>query len=64
MTREQKIEWLREADIDKLLKQYETTAVRAHDPFDTVARDSRYTIEGIIEDMELVRAEVIRRMSK
>lgn len=62
MTMEQKIEWLRNASIEELLKQYEISAAKANDPFDTVRRDSRYTIEGILEDYRLVKDEVIRRM--
>lgn len=64
MTREQKIEWLAKADTEALLRQYEGCARRADDPFETVRKDSRYTLEMIFEDYELTKAEVVRRMTK
>ena len=62
MTREQKIEWLANASVEDLLKQYEVSARNADNPWETVNRDSRYTLEGIFEDYRLVKAEVRRRM--
>ena len=50
MTREQKIEWLANASVEDLLKQYEVSARNADNPWETVNRDSRYTLEGIFED--------------
>ena len=62
MTREQKIEWLARASVEDLLKQYETSARCAFDPFETIKRDNRYTFEEISENYELAKAEVLRRM--
>ena len=62
MTREQKIEWLTNASVEDLLNQYEVSARNASDPFETVKKDSRYTIEGIFEDYKLVREEIKKRM--
>ena len=64
MTREQKIEWLKNADADKLLKQFERCSVNVSDPFETVNRNSQYTLDGIFEDYELVKAELLSRLSK
>ena len=64
MTKEQKVEWFANADMDVLLNQYESAVRRADKAWEIVARDSRYTIEGIFEDLELVKAEVIKRMSR
>lgn len=62
MTREQKIEWLANADTEALLRQYEVSARNADNAFELASKDSRYTLEGIFEDFKLVKAEVIRRM--
>lgn len=64
MTREQKIEWLAKADTEALLKQYEISSRNAFNAFELAGKDSRYTIEGIFEDYELVKAEVVKRMTK
>ena len=64
MTREEKIEWLAKADTEVLLNQYEAAVRRADKAFEIVEHDSRYTLEGIFEDLELARAEVVRRMAK
>lgn len=64
MTREQKIEWLAKADTEALLRQYEVSARNSYNAFELVNKDSRYTIEGIFEDYELVRAEVLKRLAK
>ncbi len=63
MTREQKIEWLANADTETLLKQYERCAVNASDPFETVRKDNRYTVESIFEEYDLVKSEVVKRMT-
>ena len=64
MTREQKIEWLANADAEKLLRQFEACSRRASDPFETVNRDDRFTIEGIFEDYELTKSELMKRLNK
>ena len=56
MTREQKIKWLENASNEDLLKQYETTS---HNVFATPFGAIEYE-----EDYELVRAELLRRMTK
>ena len=63
MTREQKIEWLRNASTEELLKQYETSARWANDPFEFARRYNR-TAEEAIENYHMAREEVIRRMTK
>ena len=55
MTREQKIEWLKNASNEELMEQYDTS-LRYMDK-------NAFEIE-YLEDMDLVRAEVLRRMSK
>lgn len=62
MTKEQKIEWLAKADAETLLNQYEAAVRRADKAWEIVAHDSRYTLEGIFEDLELVKAEVVKRI--
>ena len=62
MTREEKIAWLKAADTEKFLKQYETSVMHMHNCFEIVAKDDRYTIEGIWADYELARAEMLRRL--
>lgn len=64
MTREQKIEWLTNADTQSLLNQYEAATRRADNVWEILKHDDRYTLEGIFEDLELTRAEVVRRMTK
>lgn len=64
MTREQKIQWLENADTEALLRQYEVSARNSYNAFELAGKDSRYTIEGIFEDYELAKAEVIKRMTK
>ena len=65
MTKEQKIEWLRNASAEELLKQYETSARWANDPFEFAKHfDGKVTIENIIDDYHLAKEEVIRRMTK
>lgn len=55
MTREQKIEWLKNASNEELMEQYDTS-LRYMDK-------NAFEIE-YLEDMDLVRAEVLRRMRK
>jgi len=62
MTREQKIDWLRKADTETLLKQYET-CVRKMDHIFEIAGSGRETLESISENYDLTRAEVISRMT-
>lgn len=64
MTREQKVEWLAGADTMTLLNQYEAAVRRASNVFNIIENDRRYTVEGIFEDLELAKAEVMRRMAK
>jgi len=64
MTREQKIEWLKQADTEALLRQYEVSSRNAFNAFELASKDSRYTLEGIFEDFELVKAEVVKRMTR
>ena len=64
MTREEKIAWLRAADTDVLLRQYEASVRRADKAWAIVEHDKRYTLEEIFEDLEIAKAEVMRRMTK
>ena len=63
MTKEQKIDWLANATNEGILKQFETSVRWADDPF-TYAKNMNYSVEEIFEDYELVRAEILKRMSK
>ena len=62
MTREEKIEWLRNASTDQLLRQYETCTKAVSNLFDH-AKNFGLTPEEVVDDYELVKAEVIRRMN-
>lgn len=53
MTREQKIEWLANADAQQLLSTYDFHS-RNFNPFD----------EDTCESFELTKAEIIKRLSK
>lgn len=63
MTRDQKIEWLKNATPDELLRQYETSSRAAEDPFETERRMG-ISFEEIMENYVLARAEVIGRMTR
>ena len=63
MTKEQKIDWLANATNEGLVRQFETSARWADDPF-TYAKNMNYSVEEIFEDYELVRAEILKRMAK
>ena len=63
MTKEQKINWLANASDEKLVKQFETSAMWASDPF-TYAKKTGYAFEEIMEDYDLVRAELLKRLAK
>lgn len=56
MTREQKMEWLRNASNEELMKQYEASTIKKN-------HGTLFDRENI-EDLELVRAEVLRRLSR
>ena len=59
MTREQKIEWLEKASAEQLLAQYDSSAARMSRLF-----ECGYNVNETIEDYELTRAEVLKRLSK
>lgn len=62
-TREEKINWLANATNEELLKQFETSSRWADDPF-TYAKNMNYSVEAIFEDYNLVRTEILKRMTK
>lgn len=64
MTRAQKIVWLANADTDALLRQYETSVRKADNWMELVKNYEEYTLEGIFEDLELVKEEIKRRLEK
>lgn len=63
MTREEKIEWARTATTEQLLKQYEASTVHAADPLKW-AEIYRVDVHVFDENYDIVRAEVVRRLSK
>lgn len=56
MTREQKVEWLENATAEELLKQYETS-LRTYDKGMCFDKEN-------LEDLNLVKTEILKRMSK
>lgn len=64
MTRTQKIVWLANADTDTLLRQYKTSVRKADNWMELVKNYEEYTLEGIFEDLELVKEEIKRRLEK
>lgn len=64
MTRAQKIVWLANADTDTLLRQFEVSVRNADNWMELVKNYEEYTLEGIFEDLELVKEEIKRRLEK
>lgn len=64
MTRTQKIAWLANADTDTLLRQFEVSVRKADNWMELVKNYEEYTLEGIFEDLELVKEEIKRRLEK
>lgn len=60
MTREEKIAWLEKASNEQVIKQFEARVRDMEHLFEIKHR----TIEEIQEDYELVKAEVLKRLSK
>lgn len=63
MTKDQKIEWLKNATLDQLLRQYETSAIAARDPFE-YERRLGIPFDEIMENYKLAKAELISRMTR
>lgn len=61
MTREQKIEWLKNASNEELVKQFERSSRAADDVFELSRRWGR-SIDELLEDYELSKAELMKRM--
>lgn len=63
MTRNQKIEWLASASSEELLKQYEASVKAANDPFG-YSKLYGCSVEEVLEDYDLAKAELLKRMSR
>lgn len=60
MAREQKVEWLENATAEQLLAQYDGAAARMRNLFE----NPYLNFNEVQEDLELARAEILKRLSK